>query len=249
MTRNIKIVVEYDGAGLAGWQRQAGALKTDTVQGLLETALERLCREKIVVHGSGRTDAGVHARRQAASFKTAGPRTPEELRRGLNALLPPQIAVLEAAEAAPDFHARFSAKAKVYSYHFFTGPVRPALLANRVWWVGPHLNWPAVDQALPHLVGRRDFAAFRSQGVPLKSTVRTIARAELADLEPGLKKLTLEADGFMRHMVRAIAGTLALVGRGKISPAEFGRLIEQRRRELAGPTAPPQGLYLEEVIY
>ncbi len=245
---NFKITVEYDGRDFAGWQRQAKEAGR-TVQGVLEEALSRLCAHRVILHGSGRTDAGVHARGQCASFKTESGRTARQIVEGGNCLLPPDAAIIAAEEVPPDFHARFSARGKIYEYDFSTAPTRRPLLNKRAWWVGPGLDWAEMERALPHLLGEHDFAAFQSAGSEVKSSVRTIRRAELRRVEPDLTRLILEGDGFLRHMVRAIAGLLAEIGRGRRRADSVPAIINQAQRGLSGPTAPPDGLYLARVIY
>ncbi|MEW6265209.1 MAG: tRNA pseudouridine(38-40) synthase TruA [Thermodesulfobacteriota bacterium] len=244
--RNIKLVLEYDGTGLAGWQRQKDK---PTVQGCLEAALARLTGHPVTVIGAGRTDAGVHARGQAANFKTTSPRTTAEIIGGGNALLPPAIAILSAVEVPLSFHARYDAKSKVYDYDLFLSPIRPALRRFRVWRQPPGLDLGAMRTALTGLVGRHDFAGFQSTGSKVKQTVRQVLAADLSAHPDGLVRISLEADGFLRHMVRAIVGTLVLVGRGRITPAGFREILEAGDRALAGPTAPAQGLCLREVKY
>jgi tRNA pseudouridine38-40 synthase len=244
---NFKITVEYDGRPFAGWQRQApGPL---TVQGVLEEALGRLCGHPVTIHGSGRTDARVHARGQVASFVTASPRTALEVLRGGNALLPPAVAILAAEEAADDFHARFSARGKVYEYDYAVGPVRRPLRHGRAWLVGPFLNWAEVEQALPALAGEHDFRAFQAAGSETRGSVRTIFQAALSRPEPDLRRLTLAGSGFLRHMVRIVAGLLAEIGRGRLPAAALPDIIASGDRSRAGPTAPPDGLCLARVIY
>ncbi|MFH1090799.1 MAG: tRNA pseudouridine(38-40) synthase TruA [Pseudomonadota bacterium] len=244
--RNIKLVLEYDGANLAGWQRQPDR---ETVQGLLEDALYRIIGEKITVIGAGRTDAGVHARGQTANFKTSGGRSLEEILNGANALLPPEIAVLSASEAPLDFHARYSARSKVYDYDIFVSPVRPALKRHYVWHISRPLDLEAMARALKSLLGEHDFAGFQSVGTKVSSTVRRMIRAEVIVLPGGLVRITMEADGFLRHMVRAIVGTLVLVGQGRMSQLEFEGILQAKNRSLAGATAPASGLCLREVLY
>jgi len=244
--RNIKLVLEYDGAGLAGWQRQKDR---PTVQEHLERALSRLTGEKIVVVGAGRTDAGVHARGQAAHFKTNSRLSPLEIQRGGNALLPPHLAILSAAEAPPDWHARFSAKSKVYEYSLYVSPVRSSLKRLYAWHIPYKIDLEAMREALECLMGEHDFASFRSTGSETASTVRNILEADIIPEPDGLVRIRLKGDGFLRHMVRAIVGTLVEVGGGKISPAEFKNILESRDRSLAGPTAPAHGLCLVEVVY
>jgi tRNA pseudouridine38-40 synthase len=245
---NFKITVEYDGRPFAGWQRQ-GPGAGPTVQGTLEEALSRLCGHPVTLHGSGRTDAGVHARGQVASFVTASPRTARELVRGGNALLPPAVAILAAEEAPADFHARFSAIGKVYEYDYAVGPVRRPLRHGRAWPVGPNLDWTEMERALPALTGEHDFRAFQAAGDERRDTVRTIFAANLSRPEPDLRRLTLAGSGFLRHMVRIVAGLLAEIGRGRLPAAALPEIILAGDRARAGPTAPPYGLCLAQVIY
>jgi len=246
--KNFKITVEYDGRNFFGWQRQS-EVSGPTIQGVLETALSRLCGHPVALHGSGRTDAGVHARGQTASFTTNSGRRPEQIVKGGNCLLPPEVGILSAEEMPLDFHARFSALGKVYDYDFLVSPVRRPLLHGRAWWVGPDLDWAGVEKALPLFLGEQDFAAFQSAGSAVRGTVRTICRAELSRPAPELRRLTLAGSGFLRHMVRAIAGLLAEIGRGRHSAASLSEIIASRDRQRAGPTAPPDGLYLVRVLY
>jgi tRNA pseudouridine38-40 synthase len=244
--RVFKLTVAYDGRGLSGWQRQDNGL---SVQELLERALGRVCGHRVAVTGSGRTDAGVHAAGQTASFETASGRTPRQILRGCNSLLPECVAVLEAEEAPPGFSARFSATGKTYSYDFLTSPVRNPLYAWRAWHVGEGLDWDRAAEALPELEGERDFAAFRSLGSPVKSTVRRIFRASLAPIGPQLVRLELTGSGFLRHMARAMAGTVHRVARGCLDREGLRALVAGRERFAAGHAAPPQGLCLVRVYY
>ncbi|MCL2029849.1 MAG: tRNA pseudouridine(38-40) synthase TruA [Deltaproteobacteria bacterium] len=245
---NFKIIVEYDGRPFFGWQRQ-GPGRGPTVQGVLEEALSRLCGHPVTLHGSGRTDAGVHARGQAASFFTASSRTAREVVRGGNSLLPPAVAILAAEEAEADFHARFSARAKVYEYDYDLSPTRRPLRQGRAWRVGPGLDWAEVELALPALVGEHDFRAFQAAGGESRHAVRTIFSAELSSPEPDLRRLTLAGSGFLRHMVRTMAGLLGEIGRGRLPAAALPQIILAGDRGRAGPTAPPDGLCLARVIY
>lgn len=245
-TRNIKIVIEYDGAGLAGWQRQADQ---PTVQGHLESAMARLTGETVSVQGAGRTDAGVHARGQCAHFRTTSDRTPAEIIRGGNALLPGRIAILSAEEVPLDFHARFSAKSKIYDYLLDLSPTPRPLRRRYAWHTTPHLDLTEMERALSRLRGEHDFAAFQSTGSPVKTSIRHMMAVHLQDEKDDLVRLTFQADGFLRHMVRALVGTLVLVGRKRICPDEFEKILESGQRKLAGPTAPAHGLYLVAVQY
>ncbi|MDR2612941.1 MAG: tRNA pseudouridine synthase A, partial [Deltaproteobacteria bacterium] len=229
-----------------GWQRQDNGL---SVQELLEVALGRVCGHAVTVTGSGRTDAGVHAAGQTATFEARAARSPSEIVRGANSLLPASVAVLEAEEAPPGFHARFSATGKTYSYDFLTSPVRHPLWSWRAWQVGPGLDWGRAADCLPEIEGERDFACFRSQGSPVRSTVRRLYRARLTGPEPGIVRLELTASGFLRHMARAIAGTVFRAARGALDREGVRALVAGCDRFAAGHAAPPQGLCLVRVYY
>lgn len=245
---NYKITLEYNGLAFSGWQRQAPEAGP-TVQGVLEEALSRLFDQSLTLHGSGRTDAGVHARGQVASFKTDNRRPLEAVIKGGNCLLPPAVAILDAREVDDDFHARFSARGKSYEYDFLISPTRRPLMENRAWWVGPGLDWKAVAEALPSFLGRHDFAAFQSVGSEVENSVREINQAVLSRLQPDIIRLTFSGSGFLRHQVRTMAGTMAEIGRGRLKAASLPDIIAARDRAKAGPTAPPQGLCLAEVYY
>ncbi len=243
--RNIKITLEYDGTEYFGWQRQPNCV---TVQQRVEEAVEAVTQARAAVIASGRTDTGVHAEGQVAHFRTASAIPIEKFPPALNANLPADIAVLAAEEARPDFHARYDAKSKTYRYTILNQPIRSPLRARysaRMW---PALDVERMQEAARALVGRRDFAAFQSQADPERNSVRTVTRAEFV-ARPPLIEFWIEADGFLYNMVRAIVGTLALVGRGKLSPADFEAIIRSRDRGQAGPTAPAQGLCLVRVQY
>lgn len=245
--KNYAILVEYDGRDFLGWQRQAQG--TVTVQGVLEEALSRLCDPPVTLHGSGRTDTGVHARGQTANFNTTSARTCREIINGGNCLLPAGVAIIDAREVEADFQARFRAIGKIYEYDFLISNTRRPLWQGRSWWVGPNLDWEAVNKTLPDLIGEQDFAAFQSAGSEVKSTIRTIHRAFLNNPYPEIKRFTLEGSGFLRHMVRAIAGLLVEIGRGRRETTSLKNIIASKNRALSGPTAPPDGLYLAEVLY
>jgi len=243
--RNIKITVEYDGASYFGWQRQPNHM---TIQQRLEEAVEAVTQAHTTVHGSGRTDTGVHARGQVAHLHTESSIPPEKFPYALNAHLPHDIAVLSAEDVAADFHARFSALSKTYAYTILNQPIRSPTrerYATRVW---PAVDVSLMQQAASCLVGEHDFAAFQSEGSRPGSTVRCVTRAELAS-DPPLIVFWIEANGFLYNMVRAIVGTLLLVGHGKVSPSRFRSVLESGARDQAGPTAPARGLCLMQVTY
>jgi tRNA pseudouridine38-40 synthase len=244
--RNIRLLLEYDGTRYHGWQRQAEAV---TIQQVLEESLERLTGEKVALIGSGRTDAGVHARGQVANFRTASAIPLQAFHKGMNSLLPKDIAVLEALEAEPAFHARKSARAKTYEYRILNRPTRSPLDRHYAWWIEAPLDLAAMAGAAAILPGEHDFTAFRASGSDNLNPVRRVLAAEWRHDSERWLIFTVTATGFLRGMVRSLVGTLAAVGRGKAPPTILAELLESGARRLAGPTAPPQGLYLVEVFY
>ncbi|MGE3277403.1 MAG: tRNA pseudouridine(38-40) synthase TruA [Vicinamibacterales bacterium] len=243
--RVIKLTVAYDGTDFAGWQRQA---EHRTVQAVLEAALEPVEGRRVAVAGAGRTDAGVHADGQVASFALDSAIPLTDLLRALNARLPADVRALAAEEAPEAFHARFSARLKTYHYRVCTQDVLPPLARRSAWHVPGRLDRAAMDRAAASLVGRHDFAAFQSSGSAVRTTVRELARSVLVDDPVGLR-YEVCGTGFLRHMVRAIVGTLVEVGRGRLPADAVPALLDGRDRAAAGPTAPPQGLVLHEVAY
>jgi tRNA pseudouridine38-40 synthase len=258
--RTFKLTVAYDGTGLVGWQRQAEGA---SVQGLLEDALARLtATPSVTVTGAGRTDAGVHARGQVASVVLATALTAADVHRGANALLPPAVRVLAVEDAEPGFHARFGAREKRYEYHAVSGPVISPFDVRYAWHIPFPLDLAAMRAALPALEGRHDFAAFQSTGSDIQDTVRTLREVRIDDEplrdwhrerlpEPPGRRLvfTFVGDGFLRHMVRALVGSLVEVGRGRWTPERLAQILASADRALAGPTAPPHGLFLVSVKY
>lgn len=244
--RTFRLIIEYDGSGFHGWQRQ----KSDrTVQAVLEAALFTMTGETVVVSGSGRTDAGVHALAQAASFRTTSRLDAGTFLKGLNSLLPDDVTI-HACEPAPDgFHARFDAKGKHYRYHIRNTPLAPAIGRQFVWHIRTPLNVPAMAQAAAFLVGTHDFKSFEGTGSPRAHTVRTITRATVTADENGNLAVDIEADGFLRFMVRNIVGTLVDVGMGKLRPSDVAMILAAKNRSRASATAPPHGLFLVEVRY
>ncbi len=244
--RNFKLVLEYEGTGYHGWQRQQGVL---TIQEMLESRLEVMLRSPIRVRASGRTDAGVHARGQVVNFYARTRMQPTEIMQGLNSLLPADIVVLCAEEAPDAFHARFSALSKIYEYRILNRLQPSALERNRAWHIRHKLDLPAIEQCLQLITGRHDFSAFMGAGSSVKSTERCIHRAELRIPEPHHALFIFAADGFLKHMVRNLVGTLVDVGKGKLTSAAFGEVLAGRDRRLAGMTAPAHGLCLVTVVY
>ncbi|MBI5844613.1 MAG: tRNA pseudouridine(38-40) synthase TruA [Deltaproteobacteria bacterium] len=255
MEKRFKIILEYDGTGYHGWQLQAGDV---TVQEKVEDALEILTGKAVRVHGSGRTDAGVHALAQVAHFSVETRLGPEDLQKALNGLLPQDIMVKGCFEADPAFHARKSAKKKTYAYYILNRPFRSALLRNHSWHIKRPLDLDAMNRAASRLAGTLDFKSFESTGSPRASTVRTVFSSSFENAEgvpgffaptDGLLAFTISADGFLRCMVRNIVGTLVEAGRGKLAPDDVTGILAARDRQKAGPAAPPQGLFLVEVVY
>jgi tRNA pseudouridine38-40 synthase len=245
--RTLKITLAYDGTRFVGWQRQA---EGESIQGLLEEALATFEGDPVTAHGAGRTDAGVHALGQVASATVSFPHPIETVARALNARLPEDIRVLEVADAQADFHARFSARAKTYRYQLRAGSVADPFTRAFVWQLAERLDVAAMREAAAALVGTHDFAAFQSAGTETSSTVRTIARSELVDSGVGaLITYEVTGDGFLRHMVRAIVGTLVEIGRGWRSRDSMAQLLNGGTRADAGATAPPHGLFLVRVDY
>ncbi len=256
----MKLTVCYDGTRLVGWQRQA---EGDSVQALLEDALARFEGAPIVVHGAGRTDAGVHALGQVASARVTFDHDGDTLMRALNAQLPADVRILRVEEAGQDFHARFNARSKTYRYLIRNAPFVSPFERAFVWHVPQPLDHAAMHSAAALLEGTHDFAAFQSAGSDTAGSVRTISAstiqrhaAPVGDplLSSGrgdadLLAYEVSGDGFLRHMVRAIMGTLVEVGRGLRQPESITDLLRSGRRDHAGPTAPPQGLFLVGVDY
>lgn len=244
--RNIRLLLEYDGTRYHGWQRQADAA---TIQQTLEEALERLTGEKLSLIGSGRTDAGVHALGQVANFRTSRSLPLKAFHDGLNSMLPPDIAVLEASEVSLDFHARKSARTKTYEYRILNRPSRSPLHHHYAWWIAAPLDLSAMTAAAAFLPGNHDFTAFRASGSDNQNPFREVLAAVWQEAPGDWLSFTITATGFLRGMVRSLVGTMVEIGRGKAQPGKMSDLLANGARSEAGPTAPPQGLYLVEVHY
>ena len=244
--RHIRLVVEYDGSQLHGWQRQHGV---PTVQEHLELALGKLLTHEVQVTGASRTDAGVHARGQVASFRTERPIPVHGVRRGLNSLLPPDIAIRDATEVPEDFHPRFSATGKHYCYTILQRAERSPRLRDRAWHHPDPLSVSAMHDAARALIGEHDFAAFRAAGCTAKTTMRRVDSITLTRLHPHLLEVDIRGNAFLRQMVRIIVGTLTEIGTGRRPVSQMAEILASRDRTKAGITAPAQGLELMEVRY
>jgi len=244
--KNIKLVLSYDGSNYHGWQRQKNAM---TVQEMMEERIRMMVGEPVTLTGSGRTDAGVHAKCQVCNFRTRSGIPPRDMKKGLNSLLPEDIYIREASYVPPEFHARYSARSKTYEYRILNRREPDVFLRNYVWHIQRPLDHHAMAEAFGLLAGTHDFSSFRSSGSGNLNPVRLVTRAELHVPEAGFLCVVMEADGFLRHMVRNVVGTLVEVGLGKMSPARFGEVFVSKDRRLAGIKAPAQGLFLVDVKY
>ena len=244
--RNYKLVLEYDGSNYHGWQRQKAVL---TVQEVVETRLAIMTQKPVRLIGAGRTDAGVHARGQVANFASETQIPPARLMRGLNSLLPEDIVALELTPVPLDFHSRFLARSKVYEYRIHSGPVAAALGRQYEWYISQPLDWGSMEACLRLLEGRHDFASFQATGSNIRNTEREVFSSGIDPVTENLWAITIEANGFLRHMVRNIVGTLVEVGRGTLTKDGFSAVVAARDRKRAGMTAPARGLFLMEVRY
>ena len=247
MRRNIKLILEYDGTNYHGWQSQAGSGRP-TVQETVERAIRELSHEEAELFSSGRTDAGVHALGHVANFTIMKEMPPEAWAPALNHHLPFDIRVLRSQEAAPDFHARYSASGKTYKYVILNRDAPSALHRSRAWHIPKILSLPAMRRAAAYLVGTHDYSAFRASACSAKNPVRSLKTLEITKRGDFIDIL-LTADAFLQHMARNIAGTLVEVGLGRFKPEGVKRILASKDRRMAGKTAPPQGLYLVEVYY
>lgn len=246
MRKTFKLTVEYDGTGFYGWQRQADKL---TVQGELERILGIILNRDIAIAGSGRTDAGVHAWGQVASFSVDTRLDPAGLKRGVNSLMKLPVVVREIETVAPDFHAQYSAVSKEYQYTILNRPDPCAVGRDYVWHIRDPLDPDAMNQCCALLLGTHDFKSFENTGSPRTSTVREVFRARVEAGADHHLIFNICASGFLKNMVRNIVGTLVDAGRSKISPYDFKAVLRAADRTRAGATAPARGLFLKQVNY
>lgn len=252
--RNIRLLIAFDGGGYGGWQRQKNCL---TIQEVLEKSLGIITNEPITVTGAGRTDAGVHAEGMNANFHTSSSIPLPGLLKGLNSMLPPDIRLLDVVDTDPDFHSRFNARGKTYRYDFFNGPIQaPHERFYRVH-VPKVSRLEPINECLELLLGTHDFSSFEACGsrdkniTTGKGAVRTLFEARLEQIGPTPAHFSFffTGDGFLRHMVRNMVGTLFEVGKSKLDSRQFAEIMAARDRNLAGPTAPALGLFLVKVYY
>jgi tRNA pseudouridine38-40 synthase len=246
--RILKLTLQYDGTDFVGWQRQASGT---SIQGLLEDALRPIEGAAVTVHGAGRTDAGVHALGQVCSFSLTASIDPAALARALNAVLPPDVRVSQSEVVPDDFHARFSATGKIYDYRIVSAPFVSPFVRRYVWHVVQRLDQPAMQQATAMLVGEHDFAAFQAARTDVHRSIRTIRRIEWSGAGSSGDPLVMqvEGDGFLRHMVRNVVGTVVEIGIGRRPVDAMDGILASRSRARAGATAPASGLFLRQVLY
>jgi len=246
MKKNYKLCVEYDGTDFFGWQRQKDA---QTVQGVLESALSRILNQQIQIHGSGRTDAGVHALAQVASFTADTHILPRALQKNLNSLIKVPVVIRDCHVVSLDFHAQYSAVSKTYQYVIYNHPTPCAVFRQYQWHIRQMLDIEAMNLCCEKLIGTHDFKSFENTGSPRKSTVREVFFCRVQKQPFNRIVFEICASGFLKYMVRNITGTLVLAGQHRISPQDFVRILQAKDRTAAGPTAPPHGLFLNCVNY
>jgi tRNA pseudouridine38-40 synthase len=260
--RNLKLTLSYDGSDFAGWQVQPAAM---TVQGTLASAIGRITGEKVLPQGSGRTDAGVHALAQVASFVTESPVPTANFVKALNDILPAAVRVLEVQEVAPDFHARKSARKKTYRYRIYRGAICPPFMARYVWHYPFPLAEEVMAEAAARVQGEHDFTSFAAVDPECgrEAAISAAASAVTSEVRSNIRRIyssnwqrvenefiyTVQGSGFLHHMVRNLVGTFILVGKGTLNPEDMSRILELRRRSAAGATAPAGGLFLVNVEY
>lgn len=246
MSNNFRLTIEYDGTNYCGWQRQN---EEPTIQAEIERVLSLITRQNITITGSGRTDAGVHALGQTASFRCNTRLSPQIVLKAMNSLLPQDIVIRDCSVADDRFHARYDASAKIYHYNILNNPIPSAVGRNYSWHIKKKLNVNKMRQALLFLVGTHDFKAFENSGSPRSDSIRTIYSAQILEYENGRLTVVLEGSGFLRQMVRNIVGTLVRIGIEKMMPQDMKRILLSKDRNQASTTAPAHGLFLVEVRY
>ena len=244
--RNIRLVIEYDGTNYHGWQIQPNAT---SIQETIEDRLQKITQEEIRLIAAGRTDAGVHAVEQVANFSTNSQLDINNIQRGLNSLLPPDIAIKEISEAEQDFHSRYSAKSKIYRYVILNRRFPSPLYRNFSWFIPFKLDIKEMKSAVQCLIGEHDFSSFKASGCNSHNPIRELYGISLDKDPKGFIIFEIEANAFLKQMVRNIVGTMVDVGKGKIGVSEFEDIFLSKDRKKAGITAPPQGLFLVKIKY
>ena len=244
--RNIKLTIEYDGKDFNGWQKQPDKLN---IQGSIESAIKQITGEEVELNASGRTDAGVHAYGQVANFKTESNLPIEKFPIAINTKLKRSIRIIKAEEVDERFHSRLSCKRKTYRYVINNSEFASAIYRNLETHIPQKLNIEKMKEAIKNFEGEHDFKAFKASGTSSKSSVRTIYKAEIKEMPNNRIYIELTGNGFLYNMVRIIAGTLVDVGIEKIKPEDIPNIIKQGKRDLAGKTLPPNGLYFLNVEY
>jgi len=244
--RNIKITIEYDGTRYSGWQKQKNA---EGIQDMVTNAIRQVTGETVKLNASGRTDAGVHALGQTATFNLEANIPVKSIPKAINTYLPKDIVILKAEVVDNEFHARYSAKGKKYMYIINNSEYRSALNYSKEYYFPKQLDYKKMKKAAEYFIGTYDFKGFMSSGSSVKDTVRTISKIQLKRREDDRIVMNIVGNGFLYNMVRIIAGTLVDVGLGKIEPSEIRDIIKSKDRTRAGKTLPAQGLYLVEVYY
>ena len=243
--RNIKLTIQYDGTNYHGWQTQSNA---PSIQELIEDKLSTIVNHKVTLYGSGRTDAGVHAVGQVANFQTSSKLKPDVIKRALNSMLPQDIVVRNSEEVDGKFHARYRARSRVYQYLIWNDRIPSPFFRKFSWFVASRLDLEKMQEAGSLLIGRHDFSSFQGADRMETRAVRDMVRLDIKKIGQ-LSVVTVEANSFLKHMVRNIVGTLVEVGKGKMNLAGFKKLIEAKDRTKAGLAAPAHGLFLREVKY
>lgn len=246
MAKNFKLTIEYDGTNYHGWQRQPD---NPSIQQAIETAIAIITNQKITLTGSGRTDAGVHALGQTSNFLCETRLKPNEIMKGLNSLLPADIVIRKCVRVSPKFHARYDAKRKRYRYCILNRQLPCAIGRQYAWWIRSALDISAMQEASDLILGAHDFKAFEASGSPRSHTRRQILQARWKRQASNRIIFDIAADGFLRHMVRNLVGTLVDVGLHKIALSRFQQILSSLDRTQAGATAPAQGLFLVAVHY
>jgi tRNA pseudouridine38-40 synthase len=244
--RNIRLIIEYDGTGYAGWQVQKDL---PTIQGSLVNAIKELTGEEVVVSGASRTDAGVHALAQTANFQTTSSIPERGIQQGLNSILPGEIVIKEVSAVPHEFDSRRDSKGKTYLYKLINRPYPSALLKRYSWFVFKPLNVELMKEATRFFIGEKDFSSFRAADSDAPHSIREVTSFEIFEKDDGLIEFEVKGTAFLRHMVRIMVGTAVTVGKGSIKPEDVTRIIEARDRTQAPMTAPPQGLFLTKVEY